>query len=461
MLNGDSIQGLANDATNRYIELGNAANGALGTSGGWMFAVFRSDGFTSQTSSINVLASKGILVNGAQSGPGIAVTTANKLAFIAGGSSITSAACISNAVVNDGQWHAVVGSRPATTLQMWLDGTKQTGTDTGTLAGTASHQWRVLHDGDTTPATNREFNGAIALLAMGTGVLPDALAAKLSRNPQSIFTHDRIRLYFGAGGGTTTTITESVSARLKARGSETSAPIRTETVVARSRARGTATVTAIKVEAVVARRKARATDSTAAIRTEAAVGRVKARSTTTVVHIDAGAVVQPVAGRRRVSASVAATSIRTEVVVARRQARGSDTVTLTRTESVAARRKVRGAVTAAPVVAGMITEAVAGRLRARGSSTTTTTRIEAVATRRKARGSAVINGIRAALAAGRARLRAAVAGAPYVAPTLPLEVPEPTRTLNAQESRLGASPIAADPRRLGATPTRKAPPRLG
>lgn len=261
------------------------------------------------------------------------------------------------------------------------------------------------------------YNGDFFGGAVWDRALPLAEWVELYRNPHQLFTPDPRRLYFdggaGAGGGV---VTESASGRLRARGSETSAPIRAEVVTARRKARAVATTTAVKVEAVVARRKARATDSTSAIRTESAVCRVKARSTTTVVHIDAGAIVQPVAGRRQVSASITATPIRTEAVVARRQARGSDTVTLTRTESVAARRKARGAVTAAPVVAGMITEAVAGRLRARGGATVTTTRIEVVSARRKARGSAVINGIRAALAAGRARLRTAVAGAPYVAP---------------------------------------------
>ncbi len=308
-------------------------------------------------------------------------------------------------------------------------------------------------------ATSGTANGVISLFAYAPSVFTNPF--DIVRNPYgTLYVPDVRRIYFGAGGGTTTTITESVSARLKARGSETSAPTRTESAVARRKARGAATVTAIKVEAVVGRRKARGAATTAiALRTEASAGRVKARGTTTVTHIDAGAVVESVAGRRQVRASVTAAPIRTEAVVARRQARGSDTVTLTRTIAAVGRSKARGAVTAAPLVAGMITEAVAGRLRARGSSTVTTTRIEAVAACRRARGSAVINGIRSALAAGRARLRAAVAGAPYVPPTLPLEVPESTRTLNAQESRIGSSPVAADPRRLGAATTRKAPPR--
>jgi hypothetical protein len=278
--------------------------------------------------------------------------------------------------------------------------------------------------------------------------LPDQQS--ISANPWELFAPQRRPFIFfePEAGGTTTT--ESVSSRLKARGSETSTPIRAEVATSRRKARGAATVTAIKAEAVTGRRKARgAATTTIALRTESGVGRVKARGTTTVTHIDAGAVVESVAGRRQIRASVAVTPIRTEAVIARRKARGSDTVTLTRTEAVVARRKARGVANAAPLVAGMITESVASRLSARASSTATTTRIEAVTARRQARGTAIINGIREALAAGRRRLRGVAAAAPYVAPTLPVEIPESSRTVNAQEVRIGASP------------TRKATPRLG
>ena len=273
----------------------------------------------------------------------------------------------------------------------------------------------------------------------------------LSSNPWQLFAPQRrlwIQLGAAAGGGI---VTESATGRLRAKASETSAPIRTQSVVGKRKARGSVTDTAIHTEAVVGKRKARGAATAApATRTEASVGRVKARATTAYTHISAGQITESIAGRSKARAAVTTTPIRTEAVVARRQARGSDTVTLTRAEVAVGRSKLRAGVTAAPLVAGMITEAAVGRLRARGSSAATSAlRVEAVASRRETRGTATINGIRAALAAGRARLRAASASAPYVAPTLPAEVPASSRILIDKTERLGASPAPRKPPRLG------------
>ena len=66
-----------------------------------------------------------------------------------------------------------------------------------------------------------------------------------------------------------------------------------------------------------------------------------------------------------------------------------------------------------------------------------------------ARGTETANSIRAAVAAGRLRSRGRATSGPYVAPTLPLEIPPSTRTIDRDPARLGLSPISPTKPRLG------------
>lgn len=294
----------------------------------------------------------------------------------------------------------------------------------------------------------RTAGRSVLVAALWNVALSDNEFIAFKANPWQLFTSDR-KLYFGTSGGTGTTTERTVAARAKARGAATTATTRTTTAAGRVEARATATTTAIHAGTAAGRIKARGADTVAPLRTESAAGRIRAKATNTVEHIDAGAVSRNVAGKVRARGAAATLAIRATSIVGRVQARGADTVTSTRLSLAAGRVRGRAAVTAAPVIAGMVTTTAAGRLRARGSATATLTRIEAVAGRVTARGTDTANSIRAAVAAGRLRSRGRATSGPYVAPTLPLEIPPSTRTIDRDPARLGFSPISPTKPRLG------------
>lgn len=320
----------------------------------------------------------------------------------------------------------------------------------------------------------------------GAYVVPSALTsgeiAALATNFWSGVKSER-KLYFGTSGGTGTTTERTVAARTKARGAATTTaihaattagriraraadvvvPIHVETVAGRVTARGADARTSIHAGTAAGRIKARGTDTVAPLRTESAAGRIRAKATNTVEHIDAGAVSRTIAGKVRARGAAATLAIRHTSIVGRVQARGADTVTSTRLSLAAGRVRTRAAIAAAPVVAGMVVTTAAGRIQARGAIATTATRIEAIAGRVTARGTDTANSIRTAVTAGRLRSRGRATAGPYVAPTLPLEVPESTRVLVDKTERLGASPSPTiwDPVLNRRVPAPRKPPRLG
>lgn len=93
--------------------------------------------------------------------------------------------------------------------------------------------------------------------------------------------------------------------------------------------------------------------------------------------------------------------------------------------------------------------AVVGHAGMASSGLVTAAEERQVVTTLLARATVTVRPSRYAAVAGMRYARATVVSGPYVAPTLPLEVPEPSRTLAAQASRLGASPVLKAPPRLG------------
>ena len=332
-------------------------------------------------------------------------------------------------------------------------------TGTGVVTGNGnSMQIGRRKDGAT------QLDGSIDCVALFSSALTSAEYLALYDNLWGELTlSDPRRLYFAPSGGGTTTNERTVAARTKARGAATTTAIHDATTAGRIRARAADAVVPIHLESVAGRVKARGADARTSIHAATAAGRVKARAANTVEHIDAGAVSRTIAGKVRARGAAATLAIRATSIVGRVQARGADTVTSTRLSLAAGRVKTRAAIAAAPVVAGMVVTTAAGRIQARSAIATTATRIEAIAGRVTARGTDTANSIRAATAAGRLRGRGAAAAGPYVAPTLPLEVPESTRVLVDKTERLGASPSPTiwDPVLNRRVPAPRKPPRLG
>ena len=178
---------LANNATNKVAILATSVAPAIGTSDGWMMAVFRADGYVNNGSAINALCARGSLASGTASGPAIILSNTNKIAAHIGGSSLTAPGAVSTNAVNDGKWHCAVAFRTGTTVRLVLDGILQSGTDTTALACDSSYATRLFIDGAASPGTTRYWNGACAFVAYGTGRLMISEAQILSLAPALVF----------------------------------------------------------------------------------------------------------------------------------------------------------------------------------------------------------------------------------------------------------------------------------
>lgn len=176
-----------NDATTHHMVLGPSSLPTIGTSNGWIMAVFRADGYVNNGSSINVLVGRGSLATGVASGPALILSNTHKIAAHVGGNSLTAPGAVSATAVNDGRWHCAVAFRTGTTVRLALDGVLQAGTDSAASAGDSTQPTRLFIDGAATPGTARYFDGACSQVAYGVGLLTEQLATNLSADPFLIF----------------------------------------------------------------------------------------------------------------------------------------------------------------------------------------------------------------------------------------------------------------------------------